>query len=68
MSKTLCELKKSLKRDLQSYAQLVRNATHVCSKCGRAANNKKLLCKPVKMDNAELARTAAAGRAIARVD
>lgn len=49
MSKPLCELKKTLKRDLKVYLQLVRDATHVCTKCGRCANDKDLLCKPAKI-------------------
>ena len=49
MPKQLCELKKTLKRDLKVYIQLVRDATHVCSKCGRSANDKDLLCRPVKL-------------------
>jgi hypothetical protein len=53
MSKQLCDLKKSLKRDLSKYILLVRDATHVCKKCGRVANDKKLLCDPVKMKDAD---------------
>ena len=49
MTKPLCELKKSLKRDFDGYLQLVNNPTHVCRKCGRSANSKKLLCKPVSL-------------------
>jgi hypothetical protein len=49
MSKPLCELKKSLKGELKIYIELVKDATHVCKKCGRVANDKDLLCKPVKM-------------------
>lgn len=45
----LCELKESLKRDLKLYMKLVDQPTHVCRKCGRAANCKKLLCKPVRL-------------------
>jgi hypothetical protein len=51
MSKPLCELKKSLKADLKSYISLIREPTHVCKKCGRVANNKRLLCKPIKLDD-----------------
>ncbi len=49
MSKTLCDLKKTLKRDLSAYVKLVREPTHVCRKCGRVANSKNLLCKPTKL-------------------
>ncbi|MEZ6090851.1 MAG: hypothetical protein R3C05_23085 [Pirellulaceae bacterium] len=46
MSKELCKLKKSLRDDIATYVMLINQPTHVCVKCGRAANNKKLLCKP----------------------
>jgi len=49
MAKTLCEMKKLLKVDFQLYKQYVSDATHVCTKCGRAANDKKLLCKPERL-------------------
>jgi hypothetical protein len=49
MSKTLCEMKKLLKADFKLYKQYVGDATHVCTKCGRAANDKKLLCKPERI-------------------
>ena len=54
MAKSLCELKKTLKSDFNSFIALVNDPTHVCKKCGRVANSKKLLCKPVKL-NAALA-------------
>jgi hypothetical protein len=49
MSKTLCEMKKQLKADFKLYKLLVTDATHICTKCGRAANDKKLLCKPERL-------------------
>lgn len=49
MSKTLCEMKKQLKADFCNYKKLVCDATHVCTKCGRAANDRKLLCKPDRL-------------------
>jgi len=49
MSKELCKLKKSIKTDIESYMKLVNQPTHICTKCGRAANNKKLLCSPTKI-------------------
>lgn len=49
MSKSLCKLKKALKTNLDDYMLLVNQPTHVCAKCGRAANRKKLLCDPVKI-------------------
>lgn len=50
MSKTLCEMKKLLKADFTVYKQYVCGASHVCVKCGRAANDKKLLCKPERLE------------------
>jgi ribosomal protein S9 len=50
VSKPLCELKKSLKADIKAYMLLVRDPTHLCRKCGRVANDKRLLCKPMKLD------------------
>ena len=52
MSKTLCEMKKQLKADFSAYKLLVCNASHICTKCGRAANNKGLLCKPERLKDA----------------
>jgi len=49
MGKELCKLKKSLSIDITSYMARVHQPTHVCAKCGRAANSKKLLCEPVKI-------------------
>ncbi len=49
MSRTLCELKKLLKSDFRSYKKLVRGASHVCTHCGRVANDKQLLCKPERL-------------------
>jgi hypothetical protein len=50
MSKELCKLKKSLlKEDIGSFMELINQPTHICTKCGRAANSKKLLCEPTKI-------------------
>ncbi len=51
MAKSLCELKKSIRGDLAAYARLVVDHTHVCRRCGRVANRKKLLCKPMRLDD-----------------
>ena len=52
MAKPLCELKKTLKRDMAAYLELVQDATHVCKKCGRCANDPEVLCKPLKIAKA----------------
>jgi hypothetical protein len=49
MAKTLCEMKQLLKADFNAYKQLVVDASHICTKCGRTANDKKRLCKPEKL-------------------
>jgi hypothetical protein len=50
MSKTLCELKKHLKQDFDTYVLLVCQPRFVCKDCGRAANRKKYLCNPKKIE------------------
>ena len=49
MTKTLCEMKKLLKADFTEYKQYVAGASQICTTCGRAANEKKLLCKPERL-------------------
>jgi hypothetical protein len=59
MSNELCEQRKTtLKENIQLYMQLIDQPTHVCEKCGRAANRKKLLCHPVPIPHRESSRTA----------
>ena len=43
---SLCELRKRIKEHLEEYKKLVRDPTHVCRKCGRAARDPDNLCKP----------------------
>jgi len=50
MGKELCKLKKSLKKDTREYFLLVHQPTHICRKCGRAANSKKSLCSPLPIE------------------
>ncbi len=49
--KSLCKLVggKALKKDLEAYVRLIDSPKFVCTKCGRAANNKKYLCQPEKI-------------------
>jgi len=48
--KTLCEWnKEKLKEDFDSYKKLVGVPKFVCKKCGRAALDKKNLCKPEEL-------------------
>ncbi len=50
--KGLCKLVKEdvLDKDLKDFKKLVMNPTHICTKCGRVANDKACLCKPEKLD------------------
>lgn len=51
MSKTLCNLKRELKKDMATYVLLVNQPKFVCMACGRVANKKKNLCQPEKIKN-----------------
>ncbi|MCA9012795.1 MAG: hypothetical protein KDB01_23750 [Planctomycetaceae bacterium] len=55
MSNTLCEMKKQLKADFSAYKLLVCPVTHICTKCGRGANDTGLLCKPERLKNSRQA-------------
>ncbi|MFZ5354514.1 MAG: hypothetical protein ACOZCL_17560 [Bacillota bacterium] len=50
-AKKLCKQIKDdiLKDNPENYREHVKNPTHICMKCGRASNNKKLLCKPEEL-------------------
>ncbi len=49
-SKTLCEWKKGeIRDDFEKLRELVRKPEFICRKCGRAANNKEVLCKPKEL-------------------
>ncbi len=52
VDKKFCKLtkKKYLKTNLKEYMELVKNPKFVCLKCGRVANDKKFLCKPVELN------------------
>ena len=50
MGKELCKIQEELiRKDINAYAELVNDPKHVCKKCGRVANKKKLLCKPTRL-------------------
>lgn len=51
-SSTLCKLvKKDFPEDhMKEYQKLVNKPEYVCKKCGRAANSKRSLCHPVRLD------------------
>lgn len=49
--KNLCKWKKDDYADrLDRLRDIVRNPAYVCRKCGRAAREKRLLCKPVPVE------------------
>ena len=52
MGKELCKLKKNLKKDPETYMLRIHQPTHMCRKCGRAGNSKKLLCDPLQIQTA----------------
>lgn len=48
--KSLCQLKsKEIEKNLRDVMKEVAKPRYVCEKCARAAREKKLLCKPVKI-------------------
>lgn len=54
MSKKLCDLKKLLKSDFDSFVKYVCDPSHVCKKCGRVANDRGRLCKPQRIKEGEI--------------
>jgi len=49
----ICEWSRSeLQEHWQLLAKIVASPTFACTKCGRAANQKKWLCKPKKLPEA----------------
>ncbi len=50
--KAICKWDRdTLERALPLLAEQIANATLVCRKCGRAVQEKRLLCKPVKLES-----------------
>jgi hypothetical protein len=51
MSKKLCKLVKEdyLDDNFKAYVKYVKKPQYVCKKCGRAAEDKDMLCKPLKI-------------------
>ncbi len=47
----LCKLAKNkyMDKHTQEYLRLVEDPRYICLKCGRAAHDKKSLCRPYKM-------------------
>ena len=50
--KELCKWKSAeYTRRKEALGEIVRESRFVCGKCGRAANRKKWLCKPHRLDD-----------------
>lgn len=47
--KTLCELTKKLPDNLLFFIDQANQANYICSKCGRLATIKDIVCKPNKI-------------------
>ena len=49
-TKSLCKWKSSqYEKDLDKLRRLVKAPTHICKSCGRAVNDRRQLCKPIKL-------------------
>jgi hypothetical protein len=49
MAKQLCDLNLNRKSDQKTLAKREASPTHVCKKCSRRANCKKVLCDSKKL-------------------
>jgi hypothetical protein len=49
MTKHLCKLSQSVKKNFETIAGLVDRPRFICTDCGRAANEKKRVCEPKRM-------------------
>jgi len=47
--KTLCDLTKKLPDNILFFVEQAKDATHICSKCGRLTKEKDMVCKPNKL-------------------
>jgi len=62
MTKHLCKLSQSVKKNFEEIAALVDRPRFVCTDCGRAANEKKRLCEPKRLPRSKSGNSAKAGR------
>ncbi len=47
----LCKWKsEEIEKKLKKYCKCVKNPHYVCCKCGRVANDRELLCKPMTFE------------------
>ena len=49
MTKHLCKLSQSVKKNFDTIAGLVDRPRFICTDCGRAANEKKRVCEPKRI-------------------
>lgn len=49
-TKSMCKWSRSdINKSFDEFSKTVASPTHACGKCGRVANSKKALCKPLKL-------------------
>jgi hypothetical protein len=49
MTKHLCKLSQSVKKNFETIASLVDRPRYICMDCGRAVNEKKRVCEPKRI-------------------
>ncbi|TWU16028.1 hypothetical protein [Allorhodopirellula heiligendammensis] len=55
--KAICKWdRNTLENALPLLAEQVAHATLICRKCGRAAHEKRLLCKPVRLESLRMGK------------
>lgn len=48
--KSLCDMNKNeIENDIEKIMTIVNKPKYICVKCARAVNEKKYVCKPVKI-------------------
>ena len=50
MADKMCSLYKKEAKDIDKYLKEVGDGRYLCTKCGRFAEDKKKLCKPVEIE------------------
>ena len=58
MTKHLCKLSQSVKKNFETIAGLVDRPRFICTDSGRAANEKKRVCEPKRMPGSRSAEKA----------
>jgi len=66
MTKHLCKLSQSVKKNFETIAALVDQPRFICTDCGRAANEKKRVCEPKRLPKTRAAGVGKAGADSAR--